>query len=247
MNPSIPKSEHLEWMGEFYNDNLAFDHYEILMINHIPLKDRKVETELMTTKWFDYRLMHPMYATFHFFDLFVKEYQAYIAKNINIESAPFIYPFKGEAKRNFLKAKEGLTIWRLRQKADMLGIRYDFFLKVAFNKIYTMKAGGRVVPPRPSQLSSEDLLAEILLSWQAMCKAGLQIACSPYFRVSNFNHSLIQRDHERFALAQVAQRSVPHYSLACCLYEFEVVRIEAAMQQFDQHTLSMAINHSIEF
>lgn len=247
MNPSIPKSEHLNWTGEFYNDNLAFDHYEILMINHIPKKERKIETELMATKWFDYRLMHPMYATFYFYDLFAKEYQAYIAKNINIESAPFIFPFKGEAKRNFLKAKEGLTVWRLRQKADMLGIRYDFFLKMAFSKIYRMKAGGRVIPPRPSQLGGEDLLAEIHLSWEAMCKASLQVACSPYFHVSNYNHSLIQRDHERFVMSQVAQRSVPHYSLASCLHDFEVVRIEAAMQNFDQQTLSMAINHSINF
>lgn len=247
MNPSVPKSEYLNWVGEFYNDNLAFDHYEILMINKIPKKERKIETELMTTKWFDYRLMHPMYASYYFFDLYVKEFQAFWAKAINFEAAPFITPFKGEARKDFLKAREGLSIWRLRQKADMLGIRYDFFLKTAFNKIHRMQAGGRVVPPRPSMFNSEDLLAEIHLEWLAMCKASLQIACSPYFYVSNFNHSLIQRDHEKFVMDQVAQRSVPHYSLASCLHQYEVVRIESALQRFDEQTVQMAIKHSIEF
>lgn len=247
MNPSLPKSEYLNWTGEFYNDNLAFDHYEILTINHVPPKERKIETELMTTKWFDYRLMHPMYATYYFYHLFVKEYQAFIAKHINFESAPFIFPFKGDARRDFLRATEKLSIWRLRQKADMLGIRYDFFLKTAFNKIYRMIAGGRVVPPRPAMLGKEDLLAEIHNEWSDMCKASLQIACSPYFHVSNFDNSLIQRDHERFVLSQVAQRSVPYYSLSACLHDYEVISIEAALQSFDQQTVDLAINHSISF
>ncbi len=247
MNPSVPKSECLEWTGEFYCDNLAFDHYEILMINGIPFKERKCEAELMTTKWFDYRLMHPMYATYYFYHLYVKEFQAFWRKAINYESADFIYPFKGDGRLDFMKAKEKLSIWRLRQKADWLGIRYDFFLKTAFNKIHRMQAGGRIVPPRPAMFNNADLLAIIVNEWSAMCKASLQIACSPYFQVSNFNNSLIQRDHESFVMNQVAQRSIPYYSLSHCLHEREVIRIESALQRFDQNMVQLAINESLVF
>lgn len=245
MNPNIPKSEYLDWVQEFYCDNLAFDHYEILTISHIPLKDRKSESELMTTKWFDYRLMHPMYATYLFYHLYTKEYQSFWAKSINHEAAPYIYPFKGEGRKDFLKAREALSIWRLRQKADMLGIRYEFFLKTAFNKIHRMQAGGRVIPPRPSMFNKEDLLAEIHLEWEAMKMASLQIACSPYFRISNFNLSLIQREHEKHILEQIASRRISYYSLSHCLHELEVVSIESALQRFDSSTIEMAINETI--
>ena len=247
MNPNIPKSEHLKWTGAFYNDNLAFDHYEILMINRVPKKERSVETKLMTTKWFDYRLMHPMYATYYFYHLYVKEYQAYWAKTINFEAAPFIYPFKGEARLDFLKAREAMSIWRLRQAADTLGIRYEFFIKTAFNKMYRMIAGGRVIPPRPSMFNKEDFIADIYVAWLDNCKATLQFACSPYFQVVNFDHSLIQREHERFMVEQVKQRSVPYYSLSACLHTYELISIETAVQNFDQQTLQMAINHTIDF
>lgn len=246
MNPSVPKSEYLTWTGEFYCDNLAFDHYEILMINHIPQKERKIEAELMMTKWFDYRIMHPMYATYYFYHLYVKEFQAFWRKAINYETASFIFPFKGDARLNFLKAREALSIYRLRQKADMLGIRYDFFLKTAFNKIHRMQAGGRIIPPRPAMFNNEDLLAEVHNEWLAMCKASLQIANSPYFRVVNFDNSLMQREHERFVMAQVAQRTIPYYSLSSCLYDYEVVSIEAVLQKFDEQVVRLAINEALD-
>lgn len=247
MNPSVPKSEYLRWTGEFYCNNLAFDHYEILMINKIPKKERKIETELMTTKWFDYRLMHPMYATYYFYHLYIKEFQAFWAKAINFETSSFIYPFKGDARLDFMKAREALSIWRLRQKADLLGIRYDFFLKTAFNKIHRMQAGGRIIPPRPAMFNKEELLAEIHNEWLAMCKASLQIACSPYFTVLNFNNSLMQREHESFVLDQVAQRTIPYYSLSSCLHLYEVVSIESALQRFDFNIVQLAINESISY
>ena len=183
MNPNVPKSEYLDWIEMFYCDNLTFDHYEILTINNIPKKDRKNESELMQTKWFDYRIMHPMYATYYFYHLYVKAYQAFWRKSINSESASFIFPFKGEARLDFLKAREKLSIWRLRQSADMLGIRYEFFLTTAFNKMHRMQAGGRVIAPRPAMFNKEEFLAEILLSWEEMQRTSLQTACSPYFKV----------------------------------------------------------------
>lgn len=247
MNPSVPKSEYLNWTGEFYCDNLAFDHYEILMINGIPKKERKSETELMTTKWFDYRLMHPMYATYYFYHLYVKEFQAFWRKAINFEAAEFIYPFKGDGRLDFMKAREKLSIWRLRQKADLLGIRYDFFLKTAFNKIHRMQAGGRIIPPRPAMFNNEELLAEIVNEWSAMCKASLQFACSPYFQVINFNNSLIQREHEQFVMRQVEQRTIPYYSLSSCLHQYEIVSIEAALQRFEPQTVQLAINESVAY
>jgi hypothetical protein len=247
MNVNVLRSEHLAWLPSFFNDNLAFDHYEILTVNKVPLKDRKKESELMASKWFDYRLMHPMMATYYFYHLYVQEFQAFLAKTVNRDTATFIFPFKGEARFDFLKAREALSIWRLRQQADLLGIRYEFFLKTAFNKMYRMIANGRVVPPRPAMFNKVEFLSEIHIEWEAMCKAVIQFACSPYFTVSCFENSLMQLDYESYMVRQVWSRRIPYYSLSACLHKYEAIRIERAFKEFDPQTIQLAINESVEF
>lgn len=247
MNLNIPKSEYLAWQESFHNDNLTFDHYEILTVSKVPPKDRKTEASLMSSKWHDYRLMHPMMATYYFYHLYVKEFQAFLAKTVNKDTAAFIFPFKGEGRKDFLKAREAMSIWRLRQQADLLGIRYDFFLKTAFSKMYRMIANGRVVPPRPAMFNKVEFLAEVQLEWEAIRKAVIQFACSPYFKVSSFENSLMQLDYERYMVEQVKTRRIPYYSLSACLHKYEVIRIETALREFDLQTVQLAINESIDF
>ena len=71
MSQALPK--YLDWAGHFYGDGLDLEHYEILTVQYIPKKERAAETHLMTTKWFDYRLMHPMKANYYFFRLYKNE------------------------------------------------------------------------------------------------------------------------------------------------------------------------------
>lgn len=230
--------KYLDWAEHFFGDGLDLEHYEILMMQRIPKKERKSETHLMTTKWFDYRLMHPMQATYYFFRLYKDEYRNFYRKAIDHNAADFVLPTK---ERDFILSREALSFWRLRQAADAFGIRYDFFLKIAFDKCFKIISNGRPLPPRPMHLKTDELLFQIQVAWEELCQASLQIAKSRYFTASNFHNSAMQRDYEDFIIEQVRMRQRPHYALGTCLYRYEALRIEKAMECFDEITLVNAI------
>src|SRR5690606_1370421 len=116
--------QYLNWTGGLFGDGLDLEHYEIMMMQYVPAKDRKIEAELMTTKWFDYRLMHPVQATYYFYRQYKDAYREYYRRAINYEAAAFVKPTK---QHDFLLSREAMSFWRLRQAVDALGIRYDFF------------------------------------------------------------------------------------------------------------------------
>lgn len=231
-----------EWSGHFFGSGLDLKHYEILMMKRIPAKERKIEADLMTTKWFDYRLMHPMEATYYFLRKYKEAYRDFYRKAINHEAAPFVKPIK---QHDFLESREVLSFWRLRQAIDALGMRYEFFLNFAFNRCRKIIANGRPLPPRPTQLKSEEMLTDAYVAWQAHCDATLQIACSPYFTVANYINSQMQIDYEEFIVQQIKRRRVPHFSLSACLYLYDALRIETALNCFDTYVVQDAMNHAI--
>lgn len=232
-------SDNLGWSGHFYGSGLDLEHYEVLMVQYVPAKDRKIETQLMASKWFDYRLMHPMEATYYFFHKYKEAYRNFYRKAINFEAAQFVKPIK---ERDFLLSREAMSFWRLRQAVDALGMRYEFFLNYAFDQKRIL-ANGRPLPPRPAQLKTEEILTNAYLAWEDLCKGSLQIACSPIFTAAQYTHAAMQVAYEDFIVAQIKQRRVPQYALSTCLYLYDAIRIERALLEFDEQTVRMAIDH----
>lgn len=237
--PSLPP---LLWAGNFYGSRLNQDHYEILTIQHVAPKERAGELELMETKWFDYRLMHPMQATYYFVQCYRNAYRDFMRRSMNYEAAPYAKAIK---EADFLDSREKMAFWRLRRLVDKLGMRYDFFLHHAMSHMHKMIGNGKVYAPRPSHLGKDEILMErVVLEWDDLLAGSMQIAQSPAFRVSQFNHafSAHQKAHERFVIGQIKRRQQPHYGLHAALYLYDVVRMETAIQEFEQHTVERAIN-----
>lgn len=237
--PQVPKS--LFWAGNYYGSQLLPDHYEILTVKEIPHKERNGESALMEVKWFDYRLMHPMQATYYFAHLYKQAYKDFIRRSMNYEAAPYVQAFK---ERDFLDSRERMSFWRLRRLVDQLGMRYDFFLHFAMNHLHKMIGGGKVYPPRPAMLGkNEDLLEAAVVAWDDLCASSLQIAASSSYRVAQFSHrfSKHQRAHEQFVIKQLRRRRQPHYGLHAAMYLYDVVRIEAALEAFSEETVMRAI------
>lgn len=228
-SPSLPP---LLWAGNYYGSRLNQDHYEILTIQHIAPKERAGELDLMQSKWFDYRLMHPMQATYYFVQCYRKAYRDFMHRTMNFEAAPYAKAIK---EQDFLLSRERMAFWRLRRTVDKLGVRYDFFLHHAMSRLHIMIGSGKVYAPRPSHLDKDqELLEQVMLAWDDLCAASLQMAQSPCYRVSNFNTGLQfhQRAHERFILEQLKRRKHPHFGLHAAMYMHDLVSFEAAVQEF---------------
>lgn len=228
------------WLGSFFGGSLGFLNYEVLSIQHIPHKELAKEAGLMAVKWYDYRRLHPMQATYYFVKCYTDAYRAFCRRAVNAETAPYVKCIKGH---DFLDAKEKLSFWRLRQLCDRMGMRYDFFLTFAMSWFYRMVSqDGKVYPPRPAHLlNNEDLIADAMLAWEEQCRISMQVAADPYYRVKNFTGSRDQQAHEAFVIGQIKSRKVPQYSLHAALYLYDVVRIEEALRHFDAWVVAAAI------
>lgn len=229
-----------EWLGNFYGGNLGILNYEILTIQNFKHKETRTESELMASKWFDYRRLHPLQATYYFVKCYNDAYRDFYRKAVNADAAPFV---RGIKDHDFLKAKEKTTFWRLRQVCDSVGLPYDFFLRFAMGRHNRIIGDGKVYAPRPTAfVKNDELFADAMLEWEGSLLASMRVAKDPYYRVSNFVGGRDQIDHEAFVIRQIANRRVPRYSLHAAMYLYDVVRVEEALRFFGESLVKEALD-----
>jgi hypothetical protein len=235
-DPTPPDSPRLtEWFGFFYGHDLGLLHAELLAIQHIPAALLKKEAALYRTKWFDYRRMHPTKATYLLAQCYNRAYQDCMSV-MRDRSGKFMRGFKG---MDFMESRERLSFWRLRQLIDSLGIRYDFFLRHAMN--WHIEAGW-LQPPRPSHLgSNQDMITDVMMAWEEECAARIQFPKDTRYKVANFFGHVDQLDWETFLVAQIKTRRHPQYALHSALYIEQTLRIEKAIEEFDERVIQSAI------
>lgn len=232
--PDIPK--YADWFGYFLGHDLDLLHAELLAIQHIPTKLLKAESELMRKKWFDYRRMHPTKATYLLAQTYNRAYQQCMVV-MKDRSGQFMRGFKGI---DFMESRERLAFWRLRQLIDVLGIRYDFFLRKAMD--WHIEAGW-LQPPRPAHIgANSDLVTDIMLAWEEECEARIQYPRDTRYKAANFFGHVDQLDWENWLVEQIKVRRHPQYALHGALYVEGVLRIEKAIECFDARVLEMAIS-----
>ena len=239
------------WLGSFFGADLGFHNYEILTIQHIPRKEHAEESALMRSKWFDYRRLHPMQATYYFAASYSRAYGTFMAIAVDRD----LGNMRGIKGKDFLCSREKLAIWRLRQMCDRFGVRYDFFLRHAMkwyaersmNAAHSVKGvGGRVyavVPPRPAQMmSNQEMITDVMLAWEEHVAAKLPIADDPFYSVQNFVGHADQIAYEQSIVAAIRTRPHPRFSVHAALYVHDALRIETALEAFGERTVLEAIS-----
>lgn len=229
-----------KWCGPYYGSDTSFQDLEILTVQHIPAKIRKGEAELMQTKWFDYRQMHPMLATLYFMECYKVAYRDFTRAAVNADTADFVKPIKGDS---FLEAREKLSFWRLRQLVDGLGIRYDFFLAEAM-RWYVTECFRResLYPPRPGHIATnEDLLTTVMIAWDEEKATRLQFAQDETFKTANFDGSDHQVAYEKFVIEQIQNRQHKRFALSSYIYTHDMLRVEVAIKHFGADLVNDAL------
>lgn len=243
--PNLPRLA--EWHGYFLGHDLTFLHAELLAIQHVPESLLKKEAELMRKKWFDYRRMHPTVATYLFAHCFNRAYQDFMVA-VHDRSGQYMRAFK---QLDFMEAHEKLAVWRLRQLADSLGMRYDFFLRHAFKQYshdgwFLKKLDkGRVAAPRPSHINANtEVVANVMLAWEEECAARIQYPVDTRYKAYNWIGHVDQLDWERYLVEQIKTRRHPKFALGSALYIERALRIETAIREFDERVLEEALFES---
>jgi hypothetical protein len=150
----------------------------------------KVETALYTGKWFDYRFLNPVQATYLYAHHFVRCYRAAFSRNIDSIKGPNIrivldedmfHIREGATKKDVARRKQQISgLWRGRQVADAMGMPYDVYLDRAFH--WTLRYWQQRHLPRAQQLYGDIATDRAAIDWDEYQNHKLYFSRLPQYQ-----------------------------------------------------------------
>lgn len=183
------------------------ERYDALTVEHIPTQYWLRESELYAGKWWDYRPMHPLQATYHFVAAYKRAYQAAYARRADTESAKWLKVF---AHDDFLEgaASTRTALWLARQKADEIGCPYDFFCTRAMH--YAERRDWSMLPRPQAMYSNKPMYSDDLTIsqaverlWAKKCQAEFVYSTDEFYKQGEFVNNIHQRQHRQHLLARL--------------------------------------------
>lgn len=200
------------FVGVYTNPDLTAAEYDAMFIGaDIDTRRFVNETQLMTTKWFDYRFMHFVEATYLFTRYYIDAYRRMYRKIISHEG----YEMGFTGGFDFLNGKVAKThrtgFFLARQRADEMGIPYWFYCDYAMKWSVEDRIWNR--PPKPNQLYSTELLADMFLAWEDRCRWTLQIPNDERFLLETNIDGDVQQEYQKWLCGQIMSRPHPERGL----------------------------------
>jgi len=243
--------------SEFFGQTLSLVENEVIAIGKVDPKLLKLEAGLYETKWWDYRHLHPVTATYLFAHEYNKAYQFIVKRCRDVERGAYMKGFKGkdifevkQVKRKNkqtgeveIKESEEITaFWKARQSADRLGIRYDFYIRKAM--MWAEDRNWRNIP-RPIHLYSDDLIEHLQECWTEERAARLQSAMAENYLLENYSAHPDQDAYREWAFDQVSHRRHKEFALHHFLQRGQVPE-GAAIERFGSDTVRRALEIELE-
>lgn len=221
--------------GPFFGADVELIACEALAIAKIERKLLAKEAELYASKWFDYRALHPTMATYLMAHHYNREYGNYVGHCLD-HSKRFMVGFKG---KNVMATREVKAFWKLRQRIDQLGIRYDFFMQHAMAYFV---AHGWTRPPRPAHMTScDDMMVEVQNKWDVARRSQIEWASSRRFMACNFVGAADQVAYELHIVDAILHRPAPRFAIHTALYRHDALRFETALRLLPLEAIEAAI------
>ena len=236
-----------ERFGEehYWNADLSAAEYDAMFLQaEINSKHLYNESALMKKKWFDYRYMHFVEATYLFTKYYIQAYKNMKTKTFDFQRGPHISPFKGFKKdepQDFLKISDRETVgmYRARGVADKLGINYEFYNDFAVKWCIETMIWKR--SPRPSQLYSKPLLEDMVEAWRERCDTSMQIPDDERYELSMGVQGENQEDFQEWLGGQMLNRVHPEISLNTYMNNRPMITKENAIKHVGQQHVDKVI------
>lgn len=203
---------------DYFGSSLTTEECERIALLRIAPVYRETEAELFTLKWFDYRHLHPVKATYLFAHLYEKAIRDIHAKTKDYLEAKtlVVLDHKDIFRPPVDKMPLDFSFWRARQEMDRHGVRYDFGLDFLMNRA---AARGWRVYPRPNQLYTEEAVLDVRDAWVKYRHAVMQTARNPRFKLDQFSGHPDQVSYHAWLLEECGRRESPVSSLSRCFRE----------------------------
>lgn len=231
----------IETLGDFFGTHKTPRMLERLMFEFFQeRKHFEPEPGLMAMKWFDYRFMHPVLATYYYAQCYRRVYKRKWERHVDRRTSVYAAGIKAD---DLFKA-DNATIracWTGRQTADYFGMPYELYIELAMERAMGWK---RDFLPRPQQLYSEQLTNAAHAGWVERQASRLFVAADPRYRLGAWrgDGTAHQRAHEAWVCDQLAKRTPGSRAilLGTYLWRDPVVRERFALERFGADTLTLA-------
>ena len=199
----------LETKGSFYGSDLTDLEAEKLFIERFGGGERAFKThfrkelKLRDKKWYDYRTMHPVVATYLYAAEYRRVYRSYYSKTVDFQRAMYVKGFKGD---DAWMANSSGGFIKGRQQADSMGIPYWFYIENAFEWLYRKKWKHI---PRQTHLYNKEVIQFVLDAWITRATETLIVAELPFFKDQSNNKRPEYIAHQEWLKDRVSMSRIP--------------------------------------
>lgn len=181
-------------LPENFRRDLDWYKLEVLASNH-KYYQYCGEVNLYKSKWYDYRLLHPVESNIIFFEEYKWCYRHYYGKYVDHQESivkrgvkePSLYENKPAVINAAIKA---------RIEADKIGIPYGLYCSFAMRILVENHMWQNI--PLISQISMNYLVDEIRAEWEEFLSCDFLYPISDYFLAKNFCDDIVQKDFQDY-------------------------------------------------
>lgn len=220
-------------MEHFFGSTLERAEMDLRGIR-IDVSHRENEAWLMGRRWFDYRDMHPVAATYLYAHHYLEQTRKFYMQCIDARTVNEARAFTPD---DIFMSRDLTSMWLARRSADSMGIPYPFILQFAQDR-FLSRLQSRF--PRPNQLYGEEFEIDVDAAWKQRLGIQLTYSTQPRFKASAWRAELPQAQHVKFVVDQVKRRPGPHFRILARLFNEDVLAARLIKNQFSQKELSDA-------
>ena len=201
-------------MEHFFGDHFQLQELEVIGM-HVDPAHRTDTPQLLSTRWFDYRGMHPVTATYLYAALYKEQVRIFAETYVDIGTADEAKAFTPD---DIFRSRDMTCMWLARCSADRAGVPYTTALSFAQTRAHD-RTFQRF--PRPNQLYGEEFELDLADYWKTLCAGSLQYSRSPRFDLSTQEAASAHPDvvaHARQVVEQVQSRPAPHTGLLARMF-----------------------------
>jgi len=238
--------------GGFYGASLPAAQIEALIAAHVPRQHILEATEVIHSRWWDYRRLSPGHAFYLFADTYYKGCKLAARKFLAERKNSHSYQSDKSRAYNLVGASLGqMTVeevwtkdqahitglWKAMLVADAIGMPYDLFVRVACNAALIRLWKNL---PRPSQLYSDTLVFHIMSDWDEIKKLRSTLAKHPLYSEENYVGLPIQDEYRHWLIESIKEQKDKLNALMVAVYHMRHIPEAMALQHFPPHLVNRA-------
>lgn len=220
---------------------------DLTVLDYFSPSERRGEAQLYDSKWWDYKMLHPLEATEKFVEAYVKARQAAFSRRIDKFRAPYVKVLERE---HFLECKKNVItgFWRSRRKVDEVGIPYDFWCTHAIK--YAERRDWKNMP-HPWQLTGtkpkfEDDISMsdyVISQWLESTRTRFHYSTHDYYKSENYRSTPHQSKHQIAILRHIMSKpkSLQTMLIADFAITERLLNHDAVIKMFGENTLNDSI------